>query len=179
MARSITADVGKAISRNLVNDVKIVQEMLNAVPRSKGGPETKLLVDGMVGPKLVAAIRQFQAMLGGAPNVDGKVTPDGKIMAALNKYDSFPALTTASQLRCAHGGMVTVTPAPKFGRWAGIDGTPLFTSDPVVVSGCPMDSPCRQVKWISSPSNTLDARSVGLSLTRSNHPQGEVQIVSV
>jgi hypothetical protein len=56
-------------------DVKIVQQLLNAVPAARGGPAVALAVDGLCGPKTHAAIVGYQnAALGWS---DGRVDPSG------------------------------------------------------------------------------------------------------
>ena len=57
----LTAAVGPAgRCRNVQSDVRKVQAALNRFPAAEGGPDPKLEVDGIVGPKTSAAILAFQ-----------------------------------------------------------------------------------------------------------------------
>lgn len=179
MARSITSSVGKIGNPNMAADVRTVQEMLNNVDSMWGGPDPKLVVDGKTGPKLVAAIQAFQAENVGSSMEAGKVSPYGETLAMLNTYDPYPAVTGCSNLKCPHGGAVTAKAIPKPGGWQGGDKIPLTMTDSFTISGCPTAKPCVKVKWTSSPSKFLDARSVGVCLNKLNLPQGPVVIASV
>jgi len=68
-------------------DVRNVQELLNQVPPSDGGPATPLEVDGICGPKTIRAIQMFQLHHFGWSGADGRVDPDGPTLAKLNEYD--------------------------------------------------------------------------------------------
>jgi hypothetical protein len=76
--------------RNTASDVRTIQEALNRIPASNGGPVPLLAVDGIVGPLTTAAIRRFQT-----PHVgfaDGRVDPAGQTLAHLNgELDAQPA----------------------------------------------------------------------------------------
>ena len=54
-------------------DVKLVQGLLNALPATLGGPETKLAFDGVSGPRTVGAIRRFQTSQ--RLRADGLISP--------------------------------------------------------------------------------------------------------
>lgn len=87
MPKSIQSSVGYG-GHNVTMSVMTVQYLLNCVPASRGGPVPELAVDGIVGPKTIAAIRRFQtANLGFA---DGRVDPGGKTITALGAYDPYP-----------------------------------------------------------------------------------------
>src|SRR5712672_3667063 len=78
---SLTGSVGSG-GRNLRPDVLQIQEALNAIDPSKGGPAPKLAVDGICGHFTITAIGKFQrSVLGWA---DLRVDPDGPTLAALN-----------------------------------------------------------------------------------------------
>jgi hypothetical protein len=78
---SISGSVGRG-GRNIMDDVKAIQAALNAQDVSDGGPIVKLAVDGLVGPRTIAAIEKYQTrQLGWA---DGRVDPDGPTIHALN-----------------------------------------------------------------------------------------------
>lgn len=73
----IAASVGLA-GGNRPDDTRLIQDLLNRV-RAVSPP---LAVDGLVGPKTIAAIRLFQnAQFGSA---DGRVDPHGRTLARLN-----------------------------------------------------------------------------------------------
>jgi len=57
-AITISASVGKN-GANKKPDVKIIQGLLNKVSSSEGGPEVKLIPDGLYGPKTFNAIKGF------------------------------------------------------------------------------------------------------------------------
>jgi peptidoglycan hydrolase-like protein with peptidoglycan-binding domain len=87
MSRSIQWSVG-AGGRNLPTDVVTVQYLLNCVPAGHGGPVPELAVDGMAGPKTIAAIRKFQAAAFGW--ADGRVDPGGRSLKTLQPHDPYP-----------------------------------------------------------------------------------------
>lgn len=76
---SINASVGEK-GRNLYNDVKIVQKLLNehSLP-----PLRALKVDGIAGEATIAAIRHFQSVRVGMKNPDGRVDPGGLTLRKL------------------------------------------------------------------------------------------------
>ena len=78
--------VGRAC-RNLVPDVKAIQDALNRVPFDQGGtpPYKKLTVDGNCGGKTIEAIQLFQLKQFGWPGSDGKVFPQGQTHIRLNQ----------------------------------------------------------------------------------------------
>jgi len=88
-AISITKPVGQGpLARNLSDDVRTIQEALNQVTVSglPGGPIPFLTVDGITGPKTVAAIINFQRVQVkemGAP--DGVVEPGKKTILRLSQ----------------------------------------------------------------------------------------------
>lgn len=88
MARSISRSVGRMGGVNLPDDVKTVQELLNQVPVASGGPMPLLAVDGICGPKTIAAIQTFQVKNFGWKIADGRVDPDGPTHALLNTFDT-------------------------------------------------------------------------------------------
>jgi len=67
--------------RNLVEEVRLVQALLNNVPAVQGGPTSALAVDGKCGPLTIGAIQRFQrAKLGMA---DGVVDARNRTIRAL------------------------------------------------------------------------------------------------
>ncbi len=87
MAKSISAAVGEGGS-NRTADVKTIQELLNQIPTSKGGPNPLLAVDGLVGPKTIGAIRNFQKFHFGWS--DGRVDTNNVTIAKLNELTEGP-----------------------------------------------------------------------------------------
>lgn len=95
MPKSILKPVGK----NCVNrpeDVKTVQELINKVPKSEGGPdpletqgmEAPLVVDGFCGPYTQHAINRFQIKQFGYGKTDGVVDPGQRTMERLNHFEA-------------------------------------------------------------------------------------------
>lgn len=88
-----------ASGKNLSDDVRLVQSLLNNISPAKGGAAPKLAVDGRCGPLTIAAIRKFQQVnLQGF--ADGRVDAPGSTIrllaqsAALNV--SLPGLKPAT-----------------------------------------------------------------------------------
>lgn len=75
------------------DDTVLVQSLLNAIPSGEGGPQTRLKVDGIVGPVTVAAIRRYQQAC--AYPVDGRVDVLGptikSLVTTLNNRNALPA----------------------------------------------------------------------------------------
>lgn len=87
MAKSISASVGEG-GGNRPADVKTIQELLNQIPTSKGGPQPLLAVDGLIGPKTIGAIRNFQKFHFGWS--DGRVDTNNVTIAKLNELTAGP-----------------------------------------------------------------------------------------
>ncbi|HEY7685139.1 MAG TPA: peptidoglycan-binding domain-containing protein [Gemmatimonadales bacterium] len=88
---TMTGSVGTG-GRNDLADVRLVQTLLNVVPAHEAGPQAKLAVDGIAGPKTVAAIRRFQQAH--TKVVDGRVDASGptivKLVQLLHARDQLP-----------------------------------------------------------------------------------------
>ncbi len=84
--RSIRASVGLN-GYNHREDVRTVQELLNLVPHSEGGPLVKLATDGICGRKTNGAIEKLQAHEWGWARVDTRVDPIGPTWKLLLTYD--------------------------------------------------------------------------------------------
>ena len=84
MAKSISGSVGRwGVNRKA--DVQTVQGLLNNAGVMFGGPVPLLVVDGLCGPKTIAAIQKFQMFhFGGA---DGRVDPGHQTIEKLNQFD--------------------------------------------------------------------------------------------
>jgi hypothetical protein len=87
MPRQIRASVGRMGGRNLPDDVRTVQELLNEVPATEGGPTPPLVPDSLCGPKTIGAIQRFQLHHFGFSGADGRVDPGGRTLAKLNEFD--------------------------------------------------------------------------------------------
>ena len=88
--KSLGASVGQG-GLNKPADVMTVQFLLNCVPVSQGGPIKDLAVDGIIGPKTILAIRQFQKTQFGW--ADGRVDPEqsgGTTIVGLKTFDPLP-----------------------------------------------------------------------------------------
>jgi peptidoglycan hydrolase-like protein with peptidoglycan-binding domain len=79
-AKPIERSVG-AGGTNAKADTLLVQELLNSVPPSEGGPDLLLAEDGLIGPKTQAAINKFQKKVLSSP--DGRIDPGGPTIKAL------------------------------------------------------------------------------------------------
>ena len=135
MPKQIFSSVGNS-GANAKFDVMTVQYLLNCVPRSEGGPDLELTVDGLAGPLTIGAISQFQkAHLNWS---DGRVDPFGPTLAAMQHYDPYPDLTLSFNFKAAkyggkglgggYGGKLGETYGGKFGgkyggesagKWSG------------------------------------------------------------
>lgn len=72
---------------NVVADVLAVQQLLNDVPSNVGGPDPKLVEDGLFGLKTTAAIKKFQNNQMGFE--DGVVSPGKRTLIKLLEFKSF------------------------------------------------------------------------------------------
>jgi hypothetical protein len=170
MARMIGSSVGRMGGKNLPMDVITVQQLLDQVPAHQGGPVPLLDVDGLCGPKTIAAIQKFQLHHFGWSIADGRVDPGGPTLAKLNEFDnnSFPLPVLAdTPLLCPHGGQVKGTSLS--------NRVVLTTSDKFVVTGCLLTaSPCVTVKWLGPPGKPLNQHSQGTCFNSKGGPQGPV-----
>src|SRR5262245_37602756 len=87
MTKTISASVGQG-GANRRPDVLTIQEMLNCIGTTDGGPTPKLEVDGWIGPLTIAAIRQFQSRQFGW--ADGRVDVDQVTIVRLNELAETP-----------------------------------------------------------------------------------------
>ena len=88
----ISAAVGAGSPPRVVNrnaDVRAIQNALNKFEPIDGGPDPKLVVDGLIGPKTKAAIHQFQKKFNLHPKSstvpDDIVDPEGPTIRRLRK----------------------------------------------------------------------------------------------
>jgi hypothetical protein len=180
MARDINLPVGEGC-QNLASDVITLQQMLNNVPLSRGGPDydKKLPTDGKPSGEFVMALHNFQSKNPDMGHEWTKVSPGGITLARLNEFDPLPALKRTSRMACPHGGMVTVLST---GKPSVYDET-LGLASQAMVSGCPnrlgvLPSPCIKVQWVTSHApNFLDSRATGICLGLSGAAQGQVVIM--
>lgn len=104
---SISGSVGRG-GLNRLPDVKTVQALLNKSP----GPGASLLVvDGVVGPKSIAAINEFQRRVVQCVP-DGRVDANGRSMKALNQFDTGVSAPGVPTVPGAPGTPGTATPLP-------------------------------------------------------------------
>lgn len=88
MEKFISAGVGRP-ARNDHDDVRLIQYLLNCVPRQRGGPMRELVVDGVCGPLTMQAISRFQRAQ--RCPAGGRVDPGGPAFRALAAYDPYPS----------------------------------------------------------------------------------------
>jgi peptidoglycan hydrolase-like protein with peptidoglycan-binding domain len=125
MPKSVKGAVGIG-GANVRTDVATVQYLLNCVPAGQGGPAPELAVDGLVGPKTIAAIRKFQASAFG--KADGRVDPGGRTIKTLQAYDPYPdqvIASTGAAGKSAGGAFGKGAPGGKLGP-----GAPGFKNPP-------------------------------------------------
>ena len=72
-------------AKNLDRDVRTIQESLNKIDPSKGGPKVKLVVDGKCGPKTNKAITDFQLKQFGIKGADGVIEPNKQTINRINQ----------------------------------------------------------------------------------------------
>jgi peptidoglycan hydrolase-like protein with peptidoglycan-binding domain len=82
MAEAIMSSVGVNCV-NRAQDVGIVQHLLNLSRTKRRVPQQALVVDGIFGPKTLAAVREFQTKF--CKLVDGKIFPGGETITRLNE----------------------------------------------------------------------------------------------
>jgi hypothetical protein len=82
MAKKISSSVGKG-GKNKSEDVKIVQELLNDFTKMCGFK--KLDEDGLIGPKTISAIAEFQKTAVGMAKPDSRIDTNGDSFATLSK----------------------------------------------------------------------------------------------
>ena len=176
MSRSISASVGRMGGKNLPDDVITVQQLLDQVPLSQGGPMPLLEVDGLCGPKTINAIQRFQLHHFGWAGADGRVDTAGPTLAKLNEFDSLSTrvpgpvpITMQTVMRCPHGGRVLAAPV--------VARTVLTTSDTFLIGGCLLPTPCIRVIWSGPPGRSLTTRSVGTCVNAFGNAQGSVTIL--
>ena len=83
--RVISASVGKR-GKNRGDDVVTIQELLNQIPESLGGPNPLLDEDRIAGPKTTVAIKQFQLRHFARSGTDGRVDPGKQTLRKLNEH---------------------------------------------------------------------------------------------
>ena len=88
MNKSLSGSVGRT-ARNLFDDVRLVQYLLNCVPMRRGGPTRELVVDGLCGPRTVRAIFRFQRVQRGS--AAARVEPSRRSFRTLMAYDPYPS----------------------------------------------------------------------------------------
>jgi hypothetical protein len=111
--------VGRSVGQggaNVRNDVLTIQQALNAVGTSRGGPTPRLATDGVIGPLTRAAIGRFQKQ--NISLVDFRIDPNGPTIQALNRVlgASSPIVASGSSRSLAPrtGVGQAAPPAPTF-----------------------------------------------------------------
>ena len=109
MTAIIRASVGRG-GYNNKSDVRIIQRLLNEATPTGQGP---LAVDGIVGPKTIAAIQSFQKVAGGV--VDGRVDPHGPTIKRLARrhIENVAAGLSPEVLLLAQGYSLPSPPLPQ------------------------------------------------------------------
>lgn len=82
---AISAAVGEKAPNRLI-DVQVIQDALNQVPPTSGGPVPRLKVDGLCYGKTLAAIRKFQKEACGFQWPDGRIDPNGRTHTRLREF---------------------------------------------------------------------------------------------
>jgi uncharacterized protein (TIGR02594 family) len=100
-AKEIKQSVGEG-GKNDPADVTLVQKLLNAKYKLGVGE------DGKIGPKTIAAIKQFQLKVVKLPNPDGRIDPGGKSWKTLSAGTAAPVAPAATETPTAP--VATVTP---------------------------------------------------------------------
>ena len=114
MNRNISASVGQG-GVNRANDVKTIQDLLNAARPTWGGPNPKLVVDGLIGPKTIGAIRQFQVHhFATVFRPDSKVDPGRRTIERLNEVANTREVPGASIQAHARGSIHPLIAQPSF-----------------------------------------------------------------
>ena len=91
MNKSLSGSVGRT-ARNLFDDVRLVQYLLNCVPMRRGGPTRELVVDGLCGPRTVRAIFRFQRLqCVQCGTTVARVEPSRHGFLTLLAYDPYPS----------------------------------------------------------------------------------------
>ena len=99
MAIIIHASVGRGGVNRFV-DVRVVQELLN---KHRRPPMQPLTLDGIVGPKTIAAIEAFQRRVLSTIQPDGRVDPDGPTLRALCRNATVPPSTPSFRFPAGPG----------------------------------------------------------------------------
>lgn len=90
--------------KNQPADVSRIQDALNRVPPTQGGPAPPLAVDSWIGPKTNAAIHKFQVFHFGAAKADGRVDPNQYTIAKLREFQTASTPTPAPGCGCPPKG---------------------------------------------------------------------------
>lgn len=93
MVLSTEGSVGEG-GKNRPDDVRLVQSLLNRVPAVSGGSAAPLAVDGLSGPKTIAAIRRYQQFHFGT--ADGRVDARNRTIRHLVPFVSQAGTVTKS-----------------------------------------------------------------------------------
>ncbi len=89
---SISQPIGRGVSNLNRNDALLIQKLLNNHRLPSVQP---LREDGVVGPKTIAAIEEFQRRIVRMSNPDGRVDPGGATFRALTNNSNSPSRPSA------------------------------------------------------------------------------------
>ena len=87
--KTIVASVGHG-GLNRTDDVRLVQELLN---RHMQPPQRPLVIDGIMSPRIIAAIEAFQRRVLHMPRPEGCIRPGDSTMMALMRQAEQPPLS--------------------------------------------------------------------------------------
>ncbi len=126
---SISQPVGRGVSNLNRNDATLIQKLLNQHRLKTAQP---LREDGVVGPKTIAAIEEFQKRVVRLSNPDGRVDPGGATFRALTNNNSSPSGPSAP------AGQATVVYKDSLSSWERIVDPYCFNVIKMVMSnaGC-------------------------------------------
>jgi len=109
---TIQGSVGNK-GRNDPRDTRRIQEALNHVPVHQGGPQPRLVTDGIVGSKTIAAIYGFQKHHFGPAKADGRVDPEHRTIAKLREFQPGAQPVAGGASGFVPGGTLGFVPGEK------------------------------------------------------------------
>lgn len=157
MKLSISSSVGKN-GKNLNKDVRLIQALLNVYARTVSS--TPLVIDGISGSNLIAAITEFQTTHQKMPNPDGQVTSSrsSSFKALISVLDS--TRTTRAVTNPTRGSLTWGAEGTEGGRYhSRILHVPSATSGVTIGRGYDM-------KYRSAAEITQHLISVGVTAER-------------
>ncbi len=89
---AIRGSVGR-LAQNFPSDVLAIQNILNIVPQSAGGPLPSLRLDSICGPKTITAIERFQKAQFAGLQPDGLISPQKRTISRLSSFTAGGTVT--------------------------------------------------------------------------------------